>query len=328
MSSASNKYSLGILAALTLSGACQKQPEPRAGTFRFAALGDAPYVPLDQRRFQRVLRQLNDADLRMVIHVGDILSHPCSDELFQNRLANFQSVRHPLVYTPGDNEWTDCHTRGAGSYHPLERLQALRDMFFEEPTTSLGATPIALTVQAADTAWAEFVENARWTDLGIVFATVHLVGSQNGLDEFYGRRSRDDAEVSRRTAAATAWLLSTFAFADSVGAKAVVIATHADLDFAPTDDGAYRQGFEPFLESLEHAVEQFGRPVLLIHGDSHEYIVDRPLVNRATGRSLGNFTRLEVIGSTDVGWVEVTVDTTAADPFSFTLHRVPMWKFW
>ena len=183
-------------------------------------------------------------------------------------------------------------------------------------------------MQAADTAWAEFVENARWTDLGIVFATVHLVGSQNGLEEFYGRRVRNDAEVTRRTEAAAAWITEAFSYADSIDARAVVIGTHADLDFGFTDEGKYRQGFEPFLETLERVVEQFQRPVLLIHGDSHDYIVDNPLVQRNTGQALRNLTRLQVIGSGDVGWVEVTVDTTTTDLFSFNLHQVSKWIFW
>ncbi|MHC4670628.1 MAG: hypothetical protein ACYTFD_19795, partial [Planctomycetota bacterium] len=64
-------------------------------------LGDAPYGPVEEIRFRRVIRQLDAADLQVVIHVGDILWHPCSDDLFRDRLDHFQSQRHPLVYTPG-----------------------------------------------------------------------------------------------------------------------------------------------------------------------------------------------------------------------------------
>ena len=293
----------------------------------FAALGDAPYTTIEETRFRRVIRQIDAADLDVVLHVGDILWYPCSDELFRERLLAFQSQRHPLVYTPGDNEWTDCHERIAGSYGPLERLDRLRLVFFRDPTESLGGTSISLTVQAADTAWAEFVENARWFDAGIVFATVHLVGSKNSLNDFPGRTDRDDAESVRRTAAASAWAQSTFAHADSVDALGVVIATHADIDFYATVDG-YQQAYEPFVESLEQGVERFGGPVLFVHGDSHEYTVDHPLVRRTTGQVLQNFTRLQVPGSPHVGWVEVTVDTFAVDPFGFTPHRVPRWMVW
>jgi hypothetical protein len=40
----------------------------------------------------------------------------------------------------------------------------------------------------------------------------------------------------------------------------------------------------------------------LLQGDNHEYVVDHPLIQRTTGRVLENFTRLEVMGSPDVGW--------------------------
>jgi hypothetical protein len=316
-------------AAIVLCGACEEPPaEQKPGTFSFAVLGDAPYGPVEEIRFRRALRQLDAANLALIIHVGDILWYPCSDDLFRDRLGAFQSQRHPLVYTPGDNEWTDCHEEIAGTYQPLERLQRLRETFFADPTTSLGGSAISLTVQAADTAWAEFIENARWTEAGFVFATVHLVGSRNGLDKFPGRTASDDAETARRTAAATAWLRSAFAYADSVDALGVVIGMHAAPGFrAPVDDD-YRQAYEPFLETLEEEVERFGGPVLLVHGDDHEFVVDRPLVRRTTGRVLENFTRLEVFGSPAVGWVEVTVDTAAAEWFRFTQHRVARWMVW
>ena len=48
-------------------------------------------------------------------------------------------------------------------------------------------------------------------------------------------------------AAASAWVQSTFAHADSVEALGVVIATHADIDFNATVDG-YQQAYEPFVE--------------------------------------------------------------------------------
>lgn len=291
-------------------------------------LGDAPYGPVEEIRFRRTTGQIDASEVTLVIHVGDIFWYPCSDELMRDRLAAFQSQRHPLVYTPGDNEWTDCHEQIAGTFQPLERLQRLREIFFADPTTSLGGTAIPLAVQAADTAWAEFVENARWTEAGFVFATVHLVGSRNGLDVFPGRTASDDAETARRTAAATGWLRSAFAYADSVHALGVVIGMHAAPGFrAPVGDD-YRQAYEPFLESLEEEVERFGGQVLLVHGDDHEFVVDQPLVRRTTGQRLENFTRMEVFGSPEVGWVEVTVDTAGAELFRFTPHRVPRWQIW
>ncbi len=53
-----------------------------------------------------------------------------------------------LVYTPGDNEWTDCHRSNNGKYDPLERLAALRNGFFLFPNVTLGGRQLPLFTQA------------------------------------------------------------------------------------------------------------------------------------------------------------------------------------
>jgi hypothetical protein len=47
-------------------------------------------------------------------------------------LVQFNALPHPLIYTPGDNEWTDCHEgRNVAGLDPLERLAKLRTVFFQ-----------------------------------------------------------------------------------------------------------------------------------------------------------------------------------------------------
>ena len=157
----------------------------------------------------------------------------------------------------------------------------------------------------------------RWIHGGIVFATLHLVGSMNGLAPF-----------PSRTEAATTWLRETFAGARSQNASAVVIGFHANPDFEQPAGTRYRQAYEPFIAALEEEVEEFRRPVRVTHGDNHEFIVDHPLVHRTTGRRLNNLTRLQVPGSPDVGWIRVVVTPGAEDPFAFEPHVVPRWKYW
>jgi len=42
----------------------------------------------------------------------------------------FQQFKTPMVYTPGDNEWTDCHkTKEFKSGDPLKELAAVRSLF-------------------------------------------------------------------------------------------------------------------------------------------------------------------------------------------------------
>jgi hypothetical protein len=113
-----------------------------------------------------------------------------------------------------------------------------------------------------------------------------------------------------------------------MNASAVVISFHANAELEAPADAEYRQAFEPFLNTIEEESERFAKPVLLAHGDGHEYTVDRPLVRRTTGRPLENVTRLQVPGSPAVGWVRVVVAPGADNPFSFEAHVVPRWKYW
>jgi hypothetical protein len=300
-------------------------PNPQ-GSFAFAALGDAPYDASEERRFRLVLRDMDTHDLSWILHVGDIFESPCTDDHYRTALDRFNGLRHPVVYTPGDNEWTDCWLPGSGGFAPRERLTSLRKTFFADPRQSLGGRRVPLTSQADHLEFGEFVENVRWSHAGVTFATVHLLGSRNGLRPFPKRTAADDEEVQRRTKAAAAWLRESFAEATAAGAPAVVLAFHGTLGFGQPMEA--RRAYEPFAAALEEEVERFEKPVLAVHGDAHKLTVDHPLVRRTTGRRLGNFTRLEVPGSPDVGWVRVVVTPGSAQPFAFQPLIVSRWRFW
>lgn len=302
-------------------------PNP-PGTFSFAVLGDAPYYEWEELQYRLVLQALDVHDLRFVIHVGDIFWHPCTDDRYRRSLDWFNGLRHPVIYTPGDNEWMDCWEPGSGGFAPQDRLARIRQIFFDNPTHSLGGRAQLLVSQAGREPFPEFVENARWSHEGIVFATVHIVGSANGMKAFPSRTEADDIAAKRRTEASAAWVRETFAEARSLNALAVVLSFHGNPAFEESVDDASRQAFEPFITAVEEEVERFGRPVLVAHGDDHVYTVDHPLVRRTTGRRLENLTRLQVPGSHDVGWVRVVVTPGGETPFEFEEHVIPRWKYW
>ena len=316
-----------VVFVLLTRGSETPTPNP-PGTFSFAVLGDAPYDGWEEIQYRFVLESLNSHDLTWVIHVGDIFWRPCTDEHYQMTLERFNSLRHPVIYTPGDNEWTDCWERQSGSFKPAERLDRIRQIFFVNHTRSLGQNSLALVSQGGHEPYDEFVENARWVYKGIVLATVHVVGSQNGMKPFPGRAASDDDAAKRRTDAAAAWLRETFSEAATLNASAVVISFHASPDFDDSPDDPVRKPFEPLLTTLEAEAERFARPVLIVHGDDHTYTIDHPVVRSTTHRRLENVTRLEVPGSPQVGWVRVFVTPGAENPFAFEPHVVPRWKYW
>ncbi len=310
-----------LAATLLACGGEVEVAEPPPGSFSFAVFGDAPYAGDDRIRVERLIEELNREELAFVVHVGDILWFPCSDEVFEDRRALFSTIRHPLIYAPGDNEWVDCWEPKLGGYRPLERLARLRQVFFARPGRSLGGRELALETQGG-----EFVEHARWVHAGLVFATLHVPGSGNASFDFPGRGADDDEEVARREAAAIGWLEEAFARARQTAAPAVVLALHAEMSLgAPPGDPA-RRGFERLIGALERQVAGFDGEVLLVHGDDHAFQVDRPLAGRAVGPPLENLTRLETFGSPEVGWVRVTVDP--GPPVAFTFEPRPILRGW
>ena len=105
------------------------QAQDRA--FQFGLMGDTGYTTEDIEGFKGLLAAVNKADLSFVVHVGDFENDgraytrnpsagpmPCTDESFKAVFDSFQSVRHPFILTPGDNDWTDCHGVGRASSTP------------------------------------------------------------------------------------------------------------------------------------------------------------------------------------------------------------------
>jgi hypothetical protein len=310
---------------LSTSGLPPPTPNP-SGTFAFGALGDAPYYAWEDWRYPLMLQDMDGNDLAFSIHVGDIFWRPCSDDRYERSLRWFSDLKHPLIYIPGDNEWADCWTEQEGGFNPRERLAHLRRTLYPSPAVSLGRQTLALETQSTNPAYAEFVEHARWSWNGLLFATIHAVGSGNFTQRFPARTAADDRESRRRLEAALAWLHETFARAKSQSATAVVVSFHADPGFYASSPD--QSPFKPLLDAFEDEAVAFDRPVLLIHGDSHHFTTDHPLKARATKQTIGNVTRLEVPGSPLVGWVRVVVTPGATPSFAFEPRLVPRWKYW
>lgn len=304
--------SLAFVAALLISGCGSDPAEPAPlspGQFAFAVFGDGPYRSWERGRYKRLIEDVNGADLSFFVHVGDILWYPCSDDEYRDRLDSMNRIRHPVVYTPGDNEWADCHESIPGGYVPRERLARIREMFFADPRRALGGETMTLVTQADDPEFGEFVENARWRYGGFVFVTVHVVGDENAYALFDGRAPADDAAAARLTDAAVAWLADGFAEAES--ASGIVILSHASPNLERNPE--YGEGAPDFVNALEDLTKAYAGTVLFVHGDWHEFTVDQPLRDRRTGETITNFTRLETFGSPDIGWVRVVLDSTAGE---------------
>ena len=295
-----------------------------AAEFTFMALGDMPYGPREQAypAFKALIAEINRRAPVFTIHLGDTKSglDPCSDELLLEQRAFMNGFASALVYTPGDNEWTDCHRLLAGAYDPLDRLRFIREHYF--PTAlSLGGQPVRLDRQADVVPGFEpFVENSRFRHDGVWFVTAHVVGSNNNFDAV--ERSDATAEFFARDEANRAWLADSFDKALSTGADAVVVAIHADMfgdGFDPQQETFARtSGFKNFGEALVREARSFRKPVLLLFGDSHAFRVFHPFP-----RSAENLTAVEVYGAEHMHAVEIAVDPDTVSVFTVKPVRNP-----
>ena len=271
---------------------------PVAGQpFTFAAFGDTPYSREEEARFPDLIAEMNRESLAFVVHVGDFKAAwtRCDDELFLQRREWFELSRHPFVFVPGDNEWTDCRRFSAGRYDPLERLRKLRELFHggEE---SLGQRRIRLARQSPD-----YPEHARWQHGEVLFVTLNVPGPDNNARLM-------PEEYRRRSAAIDEWLAQAFGPARRDGLRAVVVLMQANPWASPTNRYF---GYRELLSALARETREFPGEVLLVHGDTHRHRVDRPLRDPASGVPLANFTRVEVFGYPTMNWVRIRVSEEA-----------------
>jgi hypothetical protein len=309
------KSSLVAVAFLLCAAGCALRP-PHPDRFSFAATGDAPYNDREEREFVAMIADMGREPLAFVVHVGDLKAgsnSPCTDELFRQRREQLQACAHPLVLTPGDNDWTDCRRATNGKMDPIERLAKMRQVFFAD-AFSLGRTRMPLAVQddcvlrdGTRCVCPGIPENRMWTHRGVVFATIHAVGSNDNL----GFDAANDAESRCRQAANRRWLERAFRLAGASGMRGLALFTQAD-PWVKSKEKVY----DRLLAQLGEGASKLARPVLFVHGDTHTYRVDRPFRD-AAGAPIANLTRLEVFGSPMVGWVRVTVDPNDASLWRF-----------
>lgn len=289
--------------------------EPAEGRYDIGLIGDVPYDALQiSNYFPNLIEDLNRARLAFVVHDGDIKAGatPCTDDVFEHVLAQFQSIQHPLIYLFGDNEWSDCGKVEGKAFSPEERLAKLR-MLFTVGDYSLGQRRLRVTRQSETPAHALFRENVRWIMGGVIYAGLNVPGDDN----HYGT-----AEFGPRDAANLAWIQEAFAIAqrDHLSAVMVLMQANPHFELAPTN--RLRLGFNRMLDVLETETVSFRKPVVLVHGDSHYFRIDQPLLGKRSRRRIENFTRVETFGNPDVHWVRATVDPRDPNVFTFRPEHV------
>jgi len=324
-----------LIAAPAEAHAQDGQNKP--GHYSFAVIGDVPYGADQIAKFPSWISQINAAEPEFTVHVGDIKngSTRCDDGYYALIRSDFDQFENPLMYTPGDNEWTDCHRPNNGGYHPLQRLALDREVFFDHPGTTLGQRTMSVTSQAED----DLPENVMFRRQGVEFAVLHVVGSNDDLQPWTGigntvATSEQVAEEQHRMAGAVAEVHASFDRARQRDARAVSLYLQADM-FDPTYDPPSTDisAFVPLVQAIIDEAARFDGEIYLFNGDSHVFNADHPM---ATGSPLlARYAKLGVHGSAEnvqrvtvdgsannVDWLKVSINRPGAAQ-TLSWERVP-----
>jgi len=329
-----------VTLAMSVAGAAATNGNPinkgSQAKYTLAVVGDVPYGDAKIAAFPEFIDFVNDdPKVDIVAHLGDIKSGStlCSDAYFAFVRDEFERLKDPVVFTPGDNEWTDCHRANNGGYRPVERLDALRSTFFPIAGETLGARQKQVLTQADDPAHSDYVENVIWMESRVVFVTLNVPGSNDdspATNPWSGAWAGDPAQAAEqaaRDAANLAWLAKAFDIAEKEGALGVVLMLQADMWDAfgshPT-----LNGFDGLVNAIGNEAIEFAKPVLMLAGDSHVFVEDRPyngapfFTSRHPAAPIApNVHRIIVDGSTvapgQIEYLRLTIDPKSAALFSW-----------
>ena len=312
---------IAFAVALAVAGCSSNDDSP--SKFTVAVIGDVPYgvSPTDTSQSLAnpgLITALNaDADAEVVIHVGDIHSGKqfCT-EAYDNQIANdWKALKKPIVYTPGDNEWTDCHKAGEGGgtwnaakgavdfvtdasgnkvdYQggdPVANLALVRQIFFTQPGKDFtGKMDLHTQARENDPAFpadSAYVENTWFVKNNVMFVTINVPGgSNNDNDVWYGAPTMSAAqssEVSARSAADKRWLDAAMKKAIADNLVAIVIVLQSDMWDLDGKAPAHLTEYKQFTDIIAANAKTFANPVLLLNGDSHIFRSDNPMVANAS----------------------------------------------
>lgn len=219
---------LAILAAAgspaAAKGRAAAAPAVPAG-FTFAVIGNLPQRPEDVAPARALLDAIDTERPAFVVHLGNLKGRDesCTDSLLEERHDLLDSMITPLIYLPGDHDWSDCGRPAAGRFDPIERLLRLRDLFYPADNT-LGQRTMTVMRQSDQAKFRSYRENARWETTGVLFVTLNVPGDNNNYKTAGGR----NGEYEDRLEANRQWLARAFAIARQRKLPGMVIMMQAD----------------------------------------------------------------------------------------------------
>ncbi len=241
----------------------------------FCAMGDVPRSPEEETLLRQQLAEL-PTDTDFVIHVGDIKSgkSPCDEAVYEQVAGILTKATIPVFIIPGDNEWNDCADPGQ-AWTFWEKHFMRFDRHWQHDFSVFRQL--------------EREENFSFVRGDVLFIAINIVGGRVHDAQEWSQRLAQDLEWTRR---------NLRHFGDSVSSS--VVFGHA------LPAARHAEFFDGFVKEAE----QFGKPLLYLHGDGHRWIHDHPFPAK-------NVLRVQVDQGSLAPPLKVTITNDTHEPFHF-----------
>lgn len=316
-------FALVVLLAGRGPGARAAPGTPVIDSVRFAVIAGLPPSLSSDTATRALLDMLRRTPkLQFAVWDGALRrpGEPCVDALFAARRTLLDTSAVPLVVIPGRHDWEDCDSKLAGGFDPVERLDFVRQTFFDQPY-SLGSKAMHVVRQSDLPRFRQYRENLRWETGGIAFVTLNVPDGNNHYLSAGGR----NGEFEDRAVANAFWLRHAGEYAKRCKLKAITVLIDADPHFERYEQrgrltwlrwghGLPRDGYVEFKRTLVELSRNFSGTVVLIHGASHDTLprvrIDQPL-HDDRGERIKNFTRIALArAGREPQWLDIRAEPT------------------
>ena len=289
-----------FLATLTLKTLTAEQ----ADSLVFSAMGCGPYTAEDVQAIAYYIREENRSkDSEFLVHLGDINSGDMArkGKLTEDYYASIRKLltennKIPTYIVPGDNEWNDRPDPEMGWKHWTRHLGNLENNFkVKWKTERQKIRP----------------ENFSFVRKGVLFIGINLVGG----------RIHDKEEWARRFNENNDWIEMQFMTHRQLVSAAVVCCQANPISKSKGKMDA-KKPFTPFYNRFGKLGAKFAKPVLFLHADGHQWIVDQPWENAP------NITRIQLDRvNASFPPAQFTIKPSTEKPFSFDRRlQKPEWN--
>jgi hypothetical protein len=235
--------------------------------FSFAVIAKPQRAATADALLHEAIEETDADNLAFVVANGiKADAEPCTDELYKNRRALFDSAKNGLIVSVAATDWADC-TGAKNRPIAVERIRRLREMFFTDDF-SFGDSKIPLIRQSTIPSFRMYAENMHWRIGDVLFATINLPANNNNYLNAAGRNS----EFEDRQVANNDWLKRIFITAKVGKLNGIVLFCDGNpMIHTEHSSGFFSSSKREGYADVRRQITKFGATyhghILIIHGE-------------------------------------------------------------